>query len=190
MAFLNDLFRPRVAMAGGHFVDVWDGFADDNGKLVMSGPDVDGQIRPLRTSNGVNFTEAGQAKLAFYAAREIRRATGIGAGATDLVAAVSQGSRIEIGPDGRRRQVGPVISLNDPPPGPAAALAGDTKPPAALGATIIPFLAAPRDQASPQALLIKGGGLPTVRGRADDFSWPPAPAPAAPSAAPAPTAAR
>jgi hypothetical protein len=167
MAHLNDLVKPAVTAANGHFVDVWDGFADDNGRLVISGPDVDGQTRPLRTSNGINFTQAGEAKLAFYVAREIRRVTGIGAGTVNLLATVTPASRIEIGPDGRRRVVGPVISLSDPAPGSAAVLAGDGK---VLNAP--PLLAAPRDSFSPQAIMIQGVGLPAVRGRADDFAWP------------------
>jgi hypothetical protein len=167
MAHINDLVRPRLEAATGHFVDVWDGFADENDRLVISGPDVDGQIRPLRTANGINFTEAGQAKLAFYIAREIRRETGIGAGAVNLVASLSQASRIEIGPDGKGRLVGPVISLTEPAPASAVSLTGDAK---ALNAP--PLLAAPKDATSPQALLIQGAPLPVVRGRADDFSWP------------------
>ncbi len=167
MAHINDLVRPRLEAASAHFVDVWDGFADENGKLVISGPDVDGQIRPLRTGNGINFTEAGQAKLAFYVSREIRRVTGIGTGAVDLVATTGQGSRVEVGPDGKSRLIGPVISLTEPPPGSATGLSGDPK---ALNAP--PLLAAPKDAASPQALLIKGATLPPVAGRADDFTWP------------------
>ena len=197
MAHLNDLAQPRVAAAGGDFVDVWDGFADDNGHLVISGPDVNGQPAALRTGNGINFTDAGQAKLAFYVEREIRRQTGIDAGAADLVASLSQTSRVEVAPDGTRRLVGPVISLSDPPASAGTVLVGQGASPAAApgGAAVAaaastaapppPLLAAPKDAQSPQAILIAGETLPVVAGRADDFTWPrlPVAAPASPPAA-------
>jgi hypothetical protein len=61
MVHINDLTRPLVKAVNGTFIDAWDGFADENGHLVISGPDVDGQIRQLRSTNGINFTDAGQA---------------------------------------------------------------------------------------------------------------------------------
>ena len=56
-----------------------------DGQYIGWGPDIDGQVRQLRTSDGINFTRAGRLKLAFYVEREIRRKTGIGAGTVDLV---------------------------------------------------------------------------------------------------------
>ena len=122
MAYLNGLYKPAVTAAGGHFIDIWNGFTDENGNYTSSGPDVDGQLRALRTSDGINFTRAGRLKLAFYVEREIRKQTGIGTGAVDLFASASQTSQIEIGPDGVKRLVGPVISLSDPLPGASRAL--------------------------------------------------------------------
>src|ERR1051325_1868189 len=100
MVHINDLTRPRVKAVNGTFIDVWDGFADDNGHLVISGPDDDGQTRQLRSNNGINCTDAGQAKLAFFVAREIRRQSGLGLGTVDLLASLSPSSRGEVGPDG------------------------------------------------------------------------------------------
>jgi hypothetical protein len=179
MAHLNDLIEPRVAAAGGHFIDVWDGFADDNGHLVITGPDVNGQTVALRSGNGINFTDAGQAKLAFYVEREIQKQTGIDTGNVDLQASLSQTSRIEIGPDGTRRLVGPVISLTDPAPSASATLLGDPAASPPGNASFQPLLAAPKDGQSPQALLIDGAALPVVPGRADDFTWPRPPGTAA-----------
>ena len=198
MAHLNDLTRPRVKAANGTFIDVWDGFADDMGHLIISGPDVDGQIRQLRSTNGVNFTDSGQAKLAFFAAREIRRQSGLGLGTVDLLASLSPSSRVEVGVDGRKRVIGPVISLTDPPPAAGTVLVGDGPSAVARGTTPAPFLAAPKDPQSPQALLIQGAALPVVAGRADDFTWPrkatalvvPPPAPATPPVVPPPAPAR
>jgi hypothetical protein len=162
MTYLNDFYKPPVAAAGGHFIDIWNGFTDDNGNYISSGPDVDGQLRALRTGDGINFTRAGRLKLAFYVAREIRKSTGVGTPGADLIASVSQQSQIEVGKDGVKRLVGPVISLTDPLPGASDTLAGAT--------TNAPAPAAD----SPQALLIvRGSALPVVPGRADDFGWPP-----------------
>jgi hypothetical protein len=173
MTYLNGFYTDAVTAAGGHYVDIWNGFTSDQGNYISSGPDVDGQLRALRSSDGVSFTRAGRLKLAFYVEREIRRQTGIGSGAVDLLASTSQANQIEIGPDGQKRLVGPVISLTDPRPGASAALAGAPDP--------IPQVA--RESETPQyRMIVKGVALPTVSGRADDYSWPPA-QPASPTAA-------
>jgi hypothetical protein len=162
MAYLNDIYKPRVAEANGYFVDVWGGFTSEEGRYISSGPDVDGQLRALRSGDGINFTRAGRLKLAFYVEREIRRQTGLGAGAVDLLASVNQSSQIEIGPDGKKRLVGPVISLSDPLPGASDMLAGGPNAPP------------PKEGDTPRYLMVvKGETLPTVAGRADDFAWPP-----------------
>lgn len=161
MAYLNTLFKPQVQSGGGHFVDIWDGFANEDGRFVASGPDVEGQVRQLRTGEGVNFTRAGRLKLAFYVEREIRRQTGFGSGGIDLLATVTQGNQIEIGPDGSLRLVGPIISLNDPLPGVSHELAGSEV--ASVSAVeSLQFKA-----------IVRGETLPEVAGRVDDHSWPP-----------------
>ena len=161
MLALNGLFQPAVEAAGGHFVDIWNGFTDENGNYISSGPDVDGQLRALRTSDGINFTRAGRLKLAFYVEREIHRQTGLGAGSVDLVTSTDQRSHIEIGPDGKKRLVGPVISLSEPLPGASSVLAG--------GPTRKPVV----ETTAQYRMIVKGEALPEVPGRADDFSWPP-----------------
>ena len=52
---------------GGEFVDIWDGFVDENGAFVSTGPDINGQPVRLRSDDGINLTKAGKRKLAFYA---------------------------------------------------------------------------------------------------------------------------
>ncbi len=163
MSYLNDLYKPAVTTAGGHYVDIWNGFTDDNGNYTSSGPDVDGQLRSLRSSDGINFTRAGRLKLAFYVERELRKQTGIGTGSVDLFASASQTNQIEIGPDGVKRLVGPVISLGDPLPGASRALAGGSDNPDAAMAKDTPQY----------KLVVQGAVPPTVPGRADDFTWPP-----------------
>ena len=72
-AFLDTLYRDAAGRAGITYVDVWDGFVDEAGRFLQQGPDFEGQIRRLRSSDGVYFTKAGALKLAHYAEREINR---------------------------------------------------------------------------------------------------------------------
>src|SRR5271169_6650273 len=71
--FLNDLYRSRADKAGIVYVDVWDGFVDEDGRFAQSGPDFEGQTRRLRAGDGVHFTQAGARKLAHFVDREIER---------------------------------------------------------------------------------------------------------------------
>src|SRR5262249_21020563 len=71
--YLNDLYRARAEKAGIVYVDIWDGFVDENGKFTYYGPDFEGQNRRLRSDDGVHFTKNGARKLAHYVEREIRR---------------------------------------------------------------------------------------------------------------------
>jgi hypothetical protein len=169
--YLNGIYKTRVEAGGGTFVDVWNGFTNADGQYIGWGPDKDGQVRQLRTADGINFTGAGRLKLAFYAEREVRRKTGVGAGAADLLPSANEQTHIEIGPDGKKRMVGPVISLSDPLPGGSDTLAGAPKPAAA----------APAPETPQSAMIDKGSALPSIAGRADDYAWPP-PGPAAPVA--------
>src|SRR5207253_6618279 len=72
-SYLNEIFRSRAEKAGVVYVDIWDGFGDESGRFSPQGPDYEGQIRRLRTSDGVYFTKFGARKLALYVDREIQR---------------------------------------------------------------------------------------------------------------------
>ena len=71
--YLNEMYRTRAERAGIIFVDIWDGFVDEAGRYVLQGPDFEGQIRRLRSGDGIYFTRAGARKLAHYVEREILR---------------------------------------------------------------------------------------------------------------------
>lgn len=164
MAYFNSLYEPRVEAAGGYYIDIWDGFANEDGRFVSSGPDVDGQLRALRTKDGINFTAAGRLKLAFYVEREMKRQIGFGTDETDILPLSAPTSQIEIGPDGVKRLVGPIVPLSGPRPGARDQLV-DRSAEAAGGG---------EGEATPQELLVfEGKSLPQVPGRADDASWPP-----------------
>lgn len=74
----NEVYRSTVERYGGSFVDVWDGFVDDEGRYVRSGPDINGQIVSLRRSDGINLTASGKIKLGFYVEKAIKKLTGFG----------------------------------------------------------------------------------------------------------------
>ena len=71
--FLNELYRSRADKAGIVYVDVWDGFVDEDGRFAQTGPDFEGQTRRLRSGDGVYFTQPGARKLAHFVEKEIDR---------------------------------------------------------------------------------------------------------------------
>ena len=165
MQYLDNLFRIHAEKAGISYIDVWDGFADDAGRFTMQGPDYDGQIRGLRTPDGVYFTPAGARKLALYVEREIRRAlTPKGRVAVPLprepllqppVASLSRGGGTP------RPLAGPVIPLN--------ASVEPSKSEELLGAATPKQTVA---DAVANRVLVNGDPMPAPAGRADDFAWP------------------
>ena len=68
-SYLDELYRERAEKAGIVYVDIWDGFVDDQGRYAVQGPDFEGQTRRLRTADGLYFTKAGAVKLASYVDR-------------------------------------------------------------------------------------------------------------------------
>ena len=76
MSYLDELYRARADKAGIAYVDIWDGFVDDQGRYAQDGPDFEGQTRRLRTYDGVNFTKAGAEKLGHYVEHDLRRLLG------------------------------------------------------------------------------------------------------------------
>jgi uncharacterized protein len=58
VSYLNELYRERAERAGIIYVDIWDGFVDDQGRYAVQGPDYEGQIRRLRRTNAICVSEA------------------------------------------------------------------------------------------------------------------------------------
>ncbi|QFR33105.1 GDSL-type esterase/lipase family protein [Ancylobacter sp. TS-1] len=156
---LNELLKEQVERAGLIFVDVTDGFVDENGKFMMSGPAVDGQRRRLRTSDGIGFTRAGARKLAFFVDREL----------DDLM--VRKDTPAAEAPDPADARPS-IVNLTGGPVGNARALAGGPGATPATPASIVQ--AATPDSAVPEpaSVLVSGTTLPPVAGRTDDFRWP------------------
>lgn len=73
---LNRALRAEAEKAGGSFIDIWDGFADEDGKFVTTGSDINGKPVRLRGTDGIGLTKAGKRKLAFYLEKPVRNLLG------------------------------------------------------------------------------------------------------------------
>lgn len=164
-ATLNNYYRSKAEFAGGEFIDIWDGFADENGKFVATGSDINGQPVRLRGSDGLSLTKAGKRKIAFYVEKPIRKLIGVS------LPAISQ-----LNPTTNTDQATeptitnivsvPPISLMDPELDGGGML---------LDAATIPKTngTSPRDK-----LIEKGETVTPPDGRVDDFKWKPTEEPA------------
>jgi uncharacterized protein len=153
--YLNDLYRARAERAGVVYIDIWDGFVDEGGKYSNFGPDYEGQMRRLRSADGVFFTKAGALKLAHYVEREIRRH--MNSRATPV--ALPTGPLTPASPDGKpaaRPVAGPVVPLTVTPGNTDELLGGAGN-------------SSPHGDAIATRVLVKGEPLPAPAGRADDF---------------------
>jgi uncharacterized protein len=162
MLAFNDIYRRNIEAAGGSFVDIWDGFVDENGAFQQMGPDMNGLPSRLRGSDGISFSKAGKRKAAFYVEKPLRQM--LNETGTPAIAALPQISGAGF--------IGPLlpvpiivvrtdpISLNDP------TLDGGTE---LLGAA--PAAARTAAAKSPRDNLVEQGLAPKPKpGRTDDFS--------------------
>jgi uncharacterized protein len=171
--YLNDLYRARAERAGAVYIDVWDGFVDEGGKFSTFGPDYEGQIRRLRSGDGVYFTKYGARKLAHYVEREIRRYMSNRTPIALPSAPIAVPQSASKGP-AVRPLAGPVVPLTVTT-GNGDQLLGAAGTRAIYG------------DATATDVLVKGEPVNAPRGRADDFNWggesqTPGPAAAAPAA--------
>ncbi len=158
--FLDSLYRDVAGKAGITYVDVWDGFVDEAGRFVQKGPDFEGQIRQLRSSDGVYFTKAGARKLAHYVEREITRLLAARSAPITLpTEPATPDANAVPGQPAPRPLAGPILPLVASSVGTDQLLGGPGTRPAAVDA-----LAA--------RTLLKGEALTPPPGRADDFAWP------------------
>ena len=160
MLFLDALYRDAAGKAGITYVDVWDGFVDEAGRFLQKGPDFEGQIRQLRTSDGVFFTRPGARKLAHYVEREVTRLLASRSGPIALpIEPATPDANAVPGQPAPRPLAGPILPLVASSVGTDQLLGGPGSRPAAVDA-----LAA--------RTLVKGEALAAPAGRADDFAWP------------------
>src|SRR3954451_7394002 len=160
MLFLDSLYRDAAGKAGITYVDVWDGFVDEAGRFLQQGPDFEGQIRRLRSYDGVYFTRPGARKLAHYVEREITRLLGARSAPFALPSEPATPDANALpGQPPPRPLAGPILPLVASSVGTDQLLGGPGSRPAATDA-----LAA--------RTLVQGEPLAPPAGRADDFAWP------------------
>jgi uncharacterized protein len=160
MLFLDSLYRDASGKAGITYVDVWDGFVDEAGRFLQKGPDFEGQIRQLRSYDGVYFTKPGARKLAHYVEREITRLLAARSAPIALpTEPATPDANAVPGQPAPRPLAGPILPLVASSVGTDQLLGGPGSRPAAVDA-----LAA--------RTLVKGEPLAPPAGRADDFVWP------------------
>ena len=156
-SYLNDLYRARAERAGVNYIDVWDGFVDEAGKYSNFGPDYEGQMRRLRSGDGVYFTKSGARKLAHYVEREIaplHEQSRAGGAAVRAGRAGAGRAKSTVRP-----VAGPVVPLTVTPGNSEELLGGASSQPVHSDATA-------------NRVLVKGEPVPAPPGRADDFVWP------------------
>jgi uncharacterized protein len=160
MLFLDSLYRDAAGKAGITYVDVWDGFVDEAGRFLQQGPDFEGQIRRLRSYDGVYFTKPGARKLAHYVERESTRLLASRSAPIALPSEpATPDANAQPGQPAPRPLAGPILPLVASSVGTDQLLGGPGSRPASVDA-----LAA--------RTLVKGEPLAPPAGRADDFAWP------------------
>lgn len=163
LQYLNDIIRARVEKAGFIFVNVWDGFVDERGNFMQRGPDETGQIRQLRTFDGVNFTRFGARKLAHYVERDLKRVL------REPIPAALANVPVDPQPAQPAKPAGPTAR---PLAGPVILLGTPLQEPTDL-AGAAPVKTPPPLDAVANRMLVKGEPQRNEAGRADDPSWPP-----------------
>jgi hypothetical protein len=127
---------------------------------LQQGPDFEGQIRRLRSYDGVYFTQAGARKLAHYVEREITRLLAARSAPIALpTEPATPDTNAKPGQPAPRPLAGPILPLVESSVGTDQLLGGPGSRPAAVD----PLAA---------RTLVKGEPLAPPAGRADDFAWP------------------
>jgi uncharacterized protein len=162
----NSIVREQLEAKGLPFIDMWNGFADDEGKYVDVGPDVAGQSVQLRASDGLNFTKAGQRKLAYFVEQELSDIFG---GNGPQIAAADAAAAAQVGPDAPK--IGPMVPIDALNLAGADALSSNDAERGSAAATISARLSDEHPEPPPAA-------------RVDSYIWPPRPAAPASAAAP------
>lgn len=127
---MNDAVRQAAYLNGAKFIDTWSGFTDQAGNYTAYGPDLTGQTKRLRGSDGLGFTAAGSRKLAYYVEIVLKR---------DLDIARQQRNIPLAGDEEEQERVVPKVARAEKPNGdnsdePAAGEEGDGQQSAEAGA--------------------------------------------------------
>jgi hypothetical protein len=170
IAYINNAVRERAGLTGAQYIDVWDAFADADGQYSKDGPDLSGERRTMRRSDGIHLTGAGNEKLAHFVDQVIGR---------DISVAGVDGRRVIV----QSRAGGLVVSgtgVGVDGEELAGADGGDGDDDGGIGGPAVALSTlgsgAKADGEAPLTplfqVLIRGEALEPKPGRADDFSWP------------------
>jgi uncharacterized protein len=166
----NDIDRQYSEAQGAHYVDLWEAFSDENSAYRAWGPDINGAIIRLRSSDGVHFNKAGAIKAAHFVEPQIRKMIEAALKPPETPAQPATPATPAPG-----QPQPPTTPAPGSPPAQAQAAAPAPKPIAGKVESLTDdaispggaLAAAPSGppQAAPEA-------TPVQPGRADDFSWP------------------
>lgn len=196
MLALNDIYRTNASGPNATYVDIWDQFADEDGRYELYGPDVNGDNARLRSMDGVNFTRTGARKLAQFVSLEIQRVIDASRPAIDSSIAGVAPQAVPASPvianaspsptptqsnavgskDLRRlvptpaAPIQPVIPTR-PAAGPVVALTAPVVAPDGKLATRTLVQSSSEGESAERSLASGTPVLPRA-GRADDFRWP------------------
>ena len=158
MLAFDDIYQRVVEAAGGEYVDIWDGFVDENGTFRFTGPDVNGQPVSLRSDDGITLSKAGKRKVAFYAEKPLNKILGNAA----MPGGIPQANAVP-GP-GQANVTAPSLDRTEPISLSAPPMDGNAD---LLGAKIGSKPGIARTPA--ERLTIEGIAASSPIGRADDF---------------------
>ena len=164
---INALARERVEASGGTYVDVWEGFVDEDGLYAESGPLLDGQIGRLRLDDGVHFSKVGARKLAHYVEQEIRKVFQPKTATPEAVVAAPPS---DVAPP--EAAPGPAAEKPRPVSSPLLVLTAPRRTPGAMLAAAAPAVPARDASAAAARVLVTGEAPAAETGRLDDYRWP------------------
>lgn len=152
----NGIVREQLEAKGLRFIDMWNGFADEDGQYVGAGPDISGQVVQLRSEDGLNFTRAGWRKLAYFVEQPLNDLFG---GIGSLLASVDVGGASSA----PNPNIGPMVPLDA-----LETMGGDSL---SGGISTVSDRGEIASQIS--AGLVQPDAALPPRSRADSYLWPP-----------------
>lgn len=151
MSQITALQRLASFSGGAEFLDIYEKFADEEGKYSSFGPDLNGQRVRMRKDDGIHFSAAGADKLAFYLSQSIKlfyRGGGVSIEVADPLAGTDAAAMVRLPYQGlgqiRLLEVaGAVVSLSRTPPRATDLLTAATAPQASQSFDLTALMQAP-----------------------------------------------
>lgn len=151
MSQITALQRLASFSGGAEFLDIYEKFADEEGKYSSFGPDLNGQRVRMRKDDGIHFSAAGADKLSFYLSQSIKlfyRGGGVSIEVADPLAGTDAAAMVRLPYQGlgqiRLLEVaGAVVSLSRTPPRATDLLTAATAPQASQSFDLTALMQAP-----------------------------------------------